>query len=113
MASTLPELAPHYTLFDGRAGLDRHSSVTGLFENRRTTHRRISDRIGHHTSSWIHSTERVSSPAPQPPPGCAQPRRRRVMSTSPDTTAVRPFRVEVSQASLDDLRKRVLATRWP
>jgi pimeloyl-ACP methyl ester carboxylesterase len=28
-------------------------------------------------------------------------------------SAVRPFRVEVSQASLDDLRKRVLATRWP
>jgi len=28
-------------------------------------------------------------------------------------SAVRPFRVEMSQASLDDLRKRVLATRWP
>ena len=28
-------------------------------------------------------------------------------------SAVRPFRIEVSQASLDDLRKRVLATRWP
>jgi pimeloyl-ACP methyl ester carboxylesterase len=28
-------------------------------------------------------------------------------------SAVRPFRVEISQASLDDLRKRVLATRWP
>src|SRR5262245_17987771 len=26
---------------------------------------------------------------------------------------VRPFRVEISQASLDDLRKRVLATNWP
>jgi hypothetical protein len=28
-------------------------------------------------------------------------------------SAVRPFRIEVSQASLDDLRMRVLATRWP
>jgi pimeloyl-ACP methyl ester carboxylesterase len=28
-------------------------------------------------------------------------------------SAVRPFRVEISQASLEDLRKRVLATRWP
>src|SRR5688572_54549 len=28
-------------------------------------------------------------------------------------SAVRPFRIEISQASLDDLRKRVLATRWP
>src|SRR5262245_38863501 len=28
-------------------------------------------------------------------------------------SAVRPFRVEVSQAALDDLRSRVLATRWP
>jgi pimeloyl-ACP methyl ester carboxylesterase len=28
-------------------------------------------------------------------------------------SAVRPFRVEVSQASLEDLRKRVLATRFP
>ena len=34
-------------------------------------------------------------------------------ASSPDNTAIRPFRVEVSQASLDDLRKRVLATRWP
>ena len=28
-------------------------------------------------------------------------------------SAVRPFRIEVSQASLDELRTRVLATRWP
>ena len=28
-------------------------------------------------------------------------------------SAIRPFRIEVSQASLDDLRSRVLATRWP
>src|SRR3569832_1413993 len=27
--------------------------------------------------------------------------------------AIRPFRVEVSQNSLDDLRARILATRWP
>jgi pimeloyl-ACP methyl ester carboxylesterase len=28
-------------------------------------------------------------------------------------TAVRPFRVNIPQAALDDLRRRVLATRWP
>src|SRR5690348_15989011 len=28
-------------------------------------------------------------------------------------SAIRPFRIEVSQASLDDLRSRILATRWP
>ena len=33
------------------------------------------------------------------------------MSTS--GSPIRPFRVEISQASLDDLCKRVLATKWP
>ena len=36
------------------------------------------------------------------------------MSTTVDsTTDIRPFRVEVSQEQLDDLRRRVEATRWP
>jgi pimeloyl-ACP methyl ester carboxylesterase len=36
------------------------------------------------------------------------------MSTSVDsTTDIRPFRVEVPQEQLDDLRRRVMATRWP
>jgi pimeloyl-ACP methyl ester carboxylesterase len=30
-----------------------------------------------------------------------------------DPAAIRPFRVEVPQADLDDLRRRVAATRWP
>lgn len=30
-----------------------------------------------------------------------------------EDAAVRPFRVDVPQAALDDLRKRLLATRWP
>ena len=30
-----------------------------------------------------------------------------------DRTAIRPFRVEVPQADLDDLHRRVRATRWP
>jgi pimeloyl-ACP methyl ester carboxylesterase len=39
--------------------------------------------------------------------------------TRPDTvlettaTAIRPFRVETPQADLDDLRRRITATRWP
>ena len=28
-------------------------------------------------------------------------------------TAIRPFHIEVSQEQLDDLRRRILATRWP
>jgi pimeloyl-ACP methyl ester carboxylesterase len=31
----------------------------------------------------------------------------------PDTAAIRPFRVEVAQADLDDLRQRITAMRWP
>ena len=30
-----------------------------------------------------------------------------------DTTAIRPFRVNVPQAELADLRRRLAATRWP
>jgi Epoxide hydrolase N terminus len=35
---------------------------------------------------------------------------------APGTTtdgAIRPFRVDVSQEALDDLRRRVAAARWP
>ena len=30
-----------------------------------------------------------------------------------DSVAIRPFRVEVAQADIDDLRHRLRATRWP
>lgn len=30
-----------------------------------------------------------------------------------DPEAIRPFRVDFSKADLDDLRRRVAATRWP
>jgi hypothetical protein len=30
-----------------------------------------------------------------------------------DDTAIRPFRVHVPQAELDELRRRIMATRWP
>ena len=33
--------------------------------------------------------------------------------TSVDDGAIRPFHVEVPQAAIDDLRRRLLATRWP
>jgi pimeloyl-ACP methyl ester carboxylesterase len=36
---------------------------------------------------------------------------RSTMKAKPD--AVRPFRVEVSQADIDELRRRIQATRWP
>ena len=39
------------------------------------------------------------------------------LSTSPratsDAEAIRPFRINVPQAALDDLRRRIKATRWP
>jgi pimeloyl-ACP methyl ester carboxylesterase len=36
------------------------------------------------------------------------------MSTTVDTTTeIRPFHVDVQQDDLDDLRRRILATRWP
>lgn len=37
-------------------------------------------------------------------------KRETVMETAP---AIRPFRVDVPQADLDDLRRRIAATRWP
>ena len=30
-----------------------------------------------------------------------------------DAIEIRPFRVEVPQAEIDDLRRRIQATRWP
>ena len=32
---------------------------------------------------------------------------------SADATAIRPFTVETPEADLDDLRARIVATRWP
>ena len=32
---------------------------------------------------------------------------------APESTAIRPFTFEVSDAELDDLRARIVATRWP
>jgi hypothetical protein len=32
---------------------------------------------------------------------------------SPTTPAVRPFRIDVPEEALADLRRRVAATRWP
>lgn len=35
------------------------------------------------------------------------------MATNSEDQSIRPFRVEVPQAELDELRRRLLATRWP
>src|SRR5437763_12694658 len=35
------------------------------------------------------------------------------MSTTTAETAIRPFRVEFSEGRIDDLRRRIAATRWP
>ena len=34
-------------------------------------------------------------------------------STTGDDDSIRPFSVEVSQSDVDDLRRRLQATRWP
>ena len=33
--------------------------------------------------------------------------------TVPDTNTIRSFRINIPQAALDDLRRRIAATRWP
>ena len=33
--------------------------------------------------------------------------------SSPDAAAIHPFRVEIPEQALDDLRRRIAATRWP
>ena len=43
---------------------------------------------------------------------CQQPRSA-VMSVMAEATAVRPFQIEVPEEQLDDLRRRIAATRWP
>jgi pimeloyl-ACP methyl ester carboxylesterase len=43
----------------------------------------------------------------------AAPRHAAQETTTTTTTGVRPFRVAVPQAALDDLRRRLAATRWP
>jgi pimeloyl-ACP methyl ester carboxylesterase len=47
--------------------------------------------------------------------GCAgkQPAVTQHEKESTEPAAIRPFRVDIPQTALDDLRKRVLATRWP
>ena len=35
------------------------------------------------------------------------------MSTTAAETAIRPFHVEFSEERIDDLRRRIAATRWP
>jgi pimeloyl-ACP methyl ester carboxylesterase len=47
--------------------------------------------------------------APPAAAGAALPQR----GTAPDPASIRPFRVEAPQAALDDLRRRIAASRWP
>src|SRR5690349_10999824 len=35
------------------------------------------------------------------------------VSSAPEDSAIRPFRVHVPRKALDDLRRRIAATRWP
>jgi pimeloyl-ACP methyl ester carboxylesterase len=36
-----------------------------------------------------------------------------VTTEPPDATAIRPFRVDIPDEALEDLRRRIVATRWP
>ena len=42
----------------------------------------------------------------------AEPNTAEAIETS-GSSAIRPFRIDVAQAQLDDLRRRILATKWP
>src|SRR6185295_19505703 len=44
---------------------------------------------------------------------CHQRPRSAVMSVTTDATAIRPFRIEVPEEQLAELRRRLAATRWP
>src|ERR671913_134711 len=46
------------------------------------------------------------------PPNCAQTIAPAARSASEDRS-IRPFKVQMSQAALDDMRRRINATRWP
>jgi hypothetical protein len=35
------------------------------------------------------------------------------MSTTAQTTDIRPFHVDISDEALEDLRRRIAATNWP
>jgi len=54
-------------------------------------------RLFHSSSERAHAQE------------AAQPKKQAVA----EDNAVRPFRVDVSQEAIDDLRRRIAATRWP
>src|SRR5262249_36773592 len=43
----------------------------------------------------------------QTPPGSA------VTGQAAEDSSIRPFKVQIPQAALDDLRRRIAATRWP
>ena len=45
-------------------------------------------------------------------PTCAQETRKQPAAAA-DAQAVRPFRIEIPEAALADLRRRIAATKWP
>src|SRR5436189_6374368 len=46
-------------------------------------------------------------------PSCGQRPRSAAMSVTAESTAIRPFRIEVPEEQLAELRGRLAATRWP
>ena len=59
------------------------------------------------TPSWVAG---ATSAAPQTAPVAVTPSNDSVVSKD---TSIHPFRVSIRQSELDDLRRRVLETRWP
>ncbi|MBI4779699.1 MAG: epoxide hydrolase [Oscillatoriophycideae cyanobacterium NC_groundwater_1537_Pr4_S-0.65um_50_18] len=52
----------------------------------------------------------IAQPSPAKPKETTMPQPATVPT---DTTVIRPFSINVPQAALDDLRRRIAATRWP
>src|SRR6185437_5334747 len=77
--------------------------------------------LGAMVSTWCHlllalqgggSVASVPNRSGDPPP--CSPRTEAVMGIATDTGSdVRPFQVEIPEAELDELRRRIEATRWP
>jgi pimeloyl-ACP methyl ester carboxylesterase len=65
------------------------------------------------TTSPAPGTAPTLDPAPAAAPASATLTDSLVVATLADDESIRPFRFEASDAALEDLRRRILATRWP
>src|SRR5262245_12582582 len=79
------------------------SGVMALEETRMAPLERLTHRVTFRSATIVAATMVLAlSSTPRP-----------LAAAEDDGTAIRPFRVNVPKADLDDLRRRLAATRWP